>query len=342
MKGAPFHPPIISIRLGVNTDRLTGYADNGGPPSATQSQPTEQSAQTESMAPNQNQQTGESVQAEQVGPNRVRTEPTTRNPAQSGYQGMSSAAKSFPILPGGAIVGGRSLRLLNDGASLTSHHLMAEPRRGTPSLASSEVEVHGATVREPPAWKLNYEIGHGACGTVFLEKVKTRGMSCAELWAVKRIPKAVPNFDVRRYREEVRNLQELSNVSFAQISLVSQRALVSFGLWEVLTCRQYEWFVKFNTSYEDDNFVYIAMEYFPLGDMSKTFVQSYRWNESDTKVVFEQLLRGLAVMHEAGITHRDLKPEVCALPRPKYISQSLIVTRTYSSTSQRMGLTPSV
>jgi len=60
--------------------------------------------------------------------------------------------------------------------------------------------------------------------------------------------------------------------------------------------------------------VYIAMEYIPIGDMSKTLVGGYHWNESDTRVVIKQLLNGLAVMHKEGITHRDLKPEVCTLP----------------------------
>jgi len=62
--------------------------------------------------------------------------------------------------------------------------------------------------------------------------------------------------------------------------------------------------------------VYIAMEYLPMGDMSKTFKSGYQWNESDTKVVIEQLLQGLSVMHNAGITHRDLKPEVSTPPSP--------------------------
>ena len=79
---------------------------------------------------------------------------------------------------------------------------------------------------------------------------------------------------------------------------------------------QHEWFVRFHSSYEDSDYVYIAMEYIPIGDMSKSFVNGYRWNESDTKVVIKQLLQGLAVMHQEGITHRDLKPEVCTLPDP--------------------------
>jgi len=84
-----------------------------------------------------------------------------------------------------------------------------------------------------------------------------------------------------------------------------------------LTQGQFEWFVKFRSSCEDDYFVYIAMEYIPIGDMSKIFEQNYRWGESDTKVVIEQLLHGLAMMHNAGIAHLHLKPEVSALPPPK-------------------------
>ena len=97
---------------------------------------------------------------------------------------------------------------------------------------------------------------------------------------------------------------------------------------------QHKWFVKFNSSYEDADYVYIAMEHIPIGDMSKTFVNGYRWNESDTKVVIKQLLQGLVVMHEEGITHHDLKPEVCTLPHPRHEPKP-IVTRIYSSLSPR-------
>ena len=82
--------------------------------------------------------------------------------------------------------------------------------------------------------------------------------------------------------------------------------------------------------------MYIAMEYIPMGDMSQSFTDGYRWNESDTKVVIKQLLHGLAVMHKEGITHRDLKPEVCTPPLLKQRYQNLIVTRIYSSTFQRI------
>jgi len=110
----------------------------------------------------------------------------------------------------------------------------------------------------------------------------------------------------------------------------------SIYLKSCLTCRQHEWFVKFNSAYEDTHYMYISMEYIPMGDMSQSLADGYRWNESDTRVVIKQLLRGLAVMHKKGITHRDLKPEVYTPPLLKYSCQNLMVTRTYSSTFQRI------
>ena len=58
--------------------------------------------------------------------------------------------------------------------------------------------------------------------------------------------------------------------------------------------------------------MYIAMEYIPMGDMSQSFADGNRWNESDTKIGIKQLLYGLAIMHKEGIPHRDQKLEVCA------------------------------
>jgi len=89
-----------------------------------------------------------------------------------------------------------------------------EPLAG--AAVNPAVEAYDAPVREPPAWKLNYVVGSGSFGTVFLEKVQTRGMVSPELWAVKRLSRTVPNFPAKQYQHEVKNLQALSNVSFVQ------------------------------------------------------------------------------------------------------------------------------
>ena len=111
---------------------------------------------------------------------------------------------------------------LPDGVESLSAHLgRIEPRDRASEPAPEETEVYGAPVREPPAWKLNYRIGSGAFGTVFLEKVQTRRMEFPELWAVKRISRELPHFPTKQYQAEIKNLQALSNVSFVRNCILS-------------------------------------------------------------------------------------------------------------------------
>ena len=50
------------------------------------------------------------------------------------------------------------------------------------------------------------------------------------------------------------------------------------------------------------------MEYFPEGDLTKHI--STPLSQKTVKNISKQILEGLKVMHEEGITHRDVKPEV--------------------------------
>ena len=83
------------------------------------------------------------------------------------------------------------------------------------SVAHSQPrEIGHAPVSEPPAWKLNYKIGTGAYGNVFLEHVQRPGIKYSELWAVKRIPQALQSFTPKQYQAEINNLKLLARVSF--------------------------------------------------------------------------------------------------------------------------------
>jgi len=93
--------------------------------------------------------------------------------------------------------------------------------RGRIRIAFYSRGVSNDPVREPPAWRLNYEIGSGACGTVFLENVQTRDMGSPELWAVKMIPRALPNFTFKRYQAEIKNLEALAKVSLSRTRTIS-------------------------------------------------------------------------------------------------------------------------
>lgn len=82
---------------------------------------------------------------------------------------------------------------------------------------------------------------------------------------------------------------------------------------QILTfrCAQYsKCFVKLLGWYDTDSSLYIAMEYFPLGDLEKYMSNNGPMHEADAQEVSFQLLEGLSYMHREGFAHRDVKPGV--------------------------------
>lgn len=67
-------------------------------------------------------------------------------------------------------------------------------------------------------------------------------------------------------------------------------------------------FVQLHGWYTADNYVYLAMEYCVFGDIKKCF--PHPLSEAKSRSICEQLLEGLVLLHDMGIAHRDIKPEV--------------------------------
>ena len=66
--------------------------------------------------------------------------------------------------------------------------------------------------------------------------------------------------------------------------------------------------VRFFGFFENTEAVFLAMEFFPYGDLAQ-YLKS-PMTEHEIKRITEDLLEGLKIMHAEGFTHRDLKPNV--------------------------------
>ena len=62
--------------------------------------------------------------------------------------------------------------------------------------------------------------------------------------------------------------------------------------------------------YDSADSLFIAMEYFPLGDLQKYMSENEPIPERDVQEVTYQVLEGLQYMHQEGFAHRDIKPGV--------------------------------
>ncbi|SCV49926.1 related to Ca2+/calmodulin-dependent protein kinase Ibeta2 [Fusarium fujikuroi] len=132
-------------------------------------------------------------------------------------------------------------------------------------------------------WKKVRTLGHGGQGDVILQTCTDGGRSFANR-AVKRIWLESEN-SKRYYRRELESIVKFSHEKYAQ------------------------YFVKSLGWYATSNKLYIAMEYFPDGDLYAYIRDHRRLTDDECSHITSQLLSGVAVMHEAGFAHRDVKPQ---------------------------------
>lgn len=142
-------------------------------------------------------------------------------------------------------------------------------------------------------WSKGKTLGEGAFGIVWLER-EERGA----LRAVKQISKT----HILMNERELLALSALKAVS----KLVPSPPVLGVDGFQYpdLFVQLFGWF-------ENDGYIFLAMEYIEYGDLSN-LVDAHERNmtESDAKVITRQLLKGLKIMHENNFCHRDLKPMV--------------------------------
>ncbi|KAI9218473.1 kinase-like domain-containing protein, partial [Blastocladiella britannica] len=125
------------------------------------------------------------------------------------------------------------------------------------------------------------KLGHGAFGQVHL--VRERGTG--KLYALKKILSDAhfDPFSSQRYREEKTVLSET----------------------------QSPFLTSLKASFQDDECLYLLMEYCAGGDLLRlmTTYDDEKMPEPDVKFYAAEVLMSIAALHAAGYAHRDVKPE---------------------------------
>jgi serine/threonine protein kinase len=126
----------------------------------------------------------------------------------------------------------------------------------------------GRKVRTEKKWYRQRELGFGSCGDVHLETTDD-----GQERAVKSIQKSWASRLRIDYKRELAAISTFSKAKY----------------------QQHQIFVEFLGWFENPESIFVAMEYFPLGDLGKHILEDIK--EHDMKNISTQLLDGLKLMH---------------------------------------------
>ncbi|KAI0449502.1 kinase-like protein [Xylaria acuta] len=143
------------------------------------------------------------------------------------------------------------------------------------------------TVEE--VWNVESTIGRGTFGVVRIERRRVSGLSPGpsspnHLRAVKEISKSVAASHKWDYMKELEAIAQFSSSKYAP------------------------YFVRSHGWFENPESIFIAMEYFSLGDLRRFMDARPQFSEDAAQQIVRQLLKGVRFMHASNFAHRDLKP----------------------------------
>lgn len=122
-------------------------------------------------------------------------------------------------------------------------------------------------------------IGRGAFGEVRIVRHKKTG----EVFAMKKMKKS-----------DMINKNQVQHVK-------SERNLLALA--------QNDWVVELKYSFQDENHLYLVMEYLPGGDLMNVLIKRDILPENEAKVYLAECIMAVESVHKLNYIHRDLKPD---------------------------------
>ncbi|KDO71195.1 hypothetical protein CISIN_1g008127mg [Citrus sinensis] len=176
----------------------------------------------------------------------------------------------------------------------TKQHQKTNSRRQTGVIPCGKRTDFGYDKDFDRRYTIGKLLGHGQFGYTYVATDKANG----DRVAVKKIEK-------NKILIRVVSFQDLKMILPIAVEDVKREVKILQAL------AGHENVVKFYNAFEDDNYVYIAMELCEGGELLDRILakKDSRYTEKDAAVVVRQMLRVAAECHLHGLVHRDMKPE---------------------------------
>jgi serine/threonine kinase 38 len=91
---------------------------------------------------------------------------------------------------------------------------------------------------------------------------------------------------------------------------------------DVLSEAQTQWIVGLNFSFQDEEFLYLVMDYLPGGDLMNLLMVKDILNENEVKFYAAQLILAIESVHKLNYIHRDLKPDNVLIDKDGHLKLS--------------------
>lgn len=82
------------------------------------------------------------------------------------------------------------------------------------------------------------------------------------------------------------------------------------------------WIVELKASFQEDDYLYLVMEYLPGGDLMNLLIKKDILTENEARFYIAELILSIEEIHKLDCIHRDIKPDNVLIDKTGHIKLS--------------------